>query len=299
MPNCVYGYIIYSNEYNAFNNKHVEYFGLTDMYINFKPNNKFWNKLINEEKIKKEKMILNDFITRYADHYFKEEDKHLYDKEIKLIDKLVKAEPDVNNKRTIEKRKLKYIMIKTDKQKFLYNLTKNYTNSIKLEWIGIVKDSIDKHKADDSVIKGITERYINGEQNKDKIIYHNLKKTTEEIKQDKVYRAKLWRESNPEKFKETQKKWKQENNDKSVGYVKKSLYYKKLLPYTKDDVIELEKKIINIIKYNNKKDSTQLLCEMIIDNKQNHIIIKKVIKDIEYTELSKSISNRLTYLKKK
>jgi len=298
MPNCVYGYIIYSDEYNAVNNQQVEYVGLTDMYINANPKTKFWNKLLTEEKIKKEEMILNDFITRYACHYFKEEDKHLYNKEMKLINKLVEAETDVNNKRTIEKRKLKYIIIKTDKQKFLYNITKKYLHNIKLKWIGLVHDSIDKYKNDDSIIKGITERYINGEQNKNKIIYHNIKKTTEEIKQDKIYRAKLWRENNQEKFKEAQKIWKQENKDKAVGYVKKSLYYKKLLPYTKEEVREIEEKIITIIKDNSKKDSVQLMCEMIIDNKQNHIIIKKVIKDIEYDVLGKSISNRLTYLKK-
>ena len=298
MPNCVYGYVIYSDEYNSFHNVKAEYFGLTDIFINAKPKTKFWNSLIKNEKLKKEQMILNDFIRRYDEYYFKEEDKHLYDKAIKLIDKLVEEEQDINNKRVIEKRKLKYIMVKTDKQNYLYNLAKKYYNSIKFEWVGIISDSINKHKNDDIIIKYITERYINGEQNKNKIIYHNLKRTTEEIKQDRSNRSKLWRDNNQEKYKETQKKWKQENNDKAVGYVKKSLYYKKLLPLTKDDVREIEQKIINIIKDNNKKDAIQLMSEMIIDNKQNHIIIKKVIKELEYTELSKSISNRLTYLKK-
>jgi hypothetical protein len=298
MPNVVYAYVIKSNEYNALNNTNTEYFGLTDMYINAKPNTQFYNKLLKDQKLKKEETILNDFIRRYDDYYFKQEDKHLYDRAIKLIDELVEDEADINNKRIIEKRKLKYIMVKTDKQLFLYNLAKKYTNSIILNWVGVVKDSIDKHKNDDCVIKSVTERYINDKKNKDKIIYHNIKKTTEEIKQDRLNSNKLWRKNNPEKHKEHQKKWKQKNNDKAVGYVKKCLYYKKLQPLTKEEVREIEEEIKNIIETNNKKDSIHLLCEMIIDNKQNHIIIKKVLKEIEYNELCKPISNRLTYLKK-
>jgi len=297
MPNVVYSYRIKSNDYNKLQ-PYTEYYGLCDIYINANPDTPFFKKLAKIERQKKENLILNDFMRRYDDYYFKEEDKHLYDRQMKIIDKEIEDEPDINKKRDIEKRKMKYIFVKTEKQLFLYNLAKKY-NDTTLEWIGKVKDSLDKHKNDDCVIKGVIERYINGEENKNKIIYHNLNKTTEEIKNDRSRLNKLWRTKNPEKHKENKIKWAKKNPDKMNEYQKKSLYFKKLSPLTKEEVIKIEKKVEDIMANNHKKEAVNKLCEMIIEDKQNHIIIKKVIKELQQQDYFKqSLSTKLTNLKK-
>jgi hypothetical protein len=298
MPNVVYGYTIKSNFYNK-SHSYTEYYGLCDIFINAKANTPFFKKLAKTERQKKEKAILSDFIRRYDEYYFKEEDKHLYERQMKIIDKEIENEPDINNKRAIEKRKLKYIFVKTEKQQFLYNLAKKYDDDVEIEWKPRVKGSIGKKKNDDCVIKGVIERYINADENKNKIIYHNLNKTTEEIKNDRIKRAMEWNSKNPEKHKELKKNWAKKNAHKINEYNKKSLYFKKLLPLTKEEVIEIEKKVEDIMGNNCKKDAVNKLCEMIIEDKQNHIIIKKVIKELQQQDYFKqSISTKLTNLKK-
>ena len=295
MPNVVYSYTIKSNFYNK-SHSYTEYYGLCDIFINAKANTPFFKKLAKMERQKKEKAILSDFIKRYEDYYFKEEDKHLYERQMKILDKQIENEPE--NKEAIEKRKLKYIFVKTEKQKFLYNLAKKY-DDVEFVWKARVKDSIGKKKNDDCILKYVMENYINADENKNKIIYHTLKKTEEEIKDDRTRRTMDWIKKNPEKHKELKKNWAKENADKMNEYKKKSLYFKKLLPLTKEEVIEIEKKVEDIMANNRKKDAVNKLCEMIIEDKQNHIIIKKVIKELQQQDYFKqSISTKLTNLKK-
>ena len=143
------------------------------------------------------------------------------------------------------------------------------------------------------------ETYINSDENKDKIIYHNLKKTEEEIKNDRTRRTTEWIEKNPEKHKAHVKKWSKENTDKRNEYNKKSLYYKKLSPLSKEEVIKIEKKVEEIMGNYRKKDAVNKLCEMIIEDKLNHIIIKKMIRELQQQDYFKqSISTKLTNLKK-
>jgi hypothetical protein len=299
MPNIVYSYIIKSLEYNKLQNQTIEYFGLTNIFINAKQDTPFYKKLLKKELSKKENIILNDFIRRYEDYYFDETEIYKYEKQIKLIDKLAEEETNVNIKRAIIKRKEKYIIVKTDKQKYLHNLATRFSNSTKLVWIGKVKDSLNKHKNDEDVISYVIEKYVNNENNKDKIIYHNLKKSKEDLNYEQRQRNIKWIENNKERYKELHKNWCKENADKMNEYVKKYLYYKKLKPWSKDEVKEKEQNVIDIISDNNKKQSINLMCKMIIEDKQNHIIIKKVIKELQQeTYFKRSISSRLSYLKK-
>jgi hypothetical protein len=271
---------------------------LCDIFINAKADTPFFKKLAKKERQKKEQLILNDFMRRYDDYYFKEEDKHLYDRQMKIIDKEIADEPDINKKREIEKRKMKYIFVKTEKQQFLYNLAKKYSD-VDFEWKSRVKGSVGKYKNDDCIVKYVMETYINADENKHKIIYHSLKKTEEELKNYRYEKNKEWRRKNPEKHKEQVKKWVKENTDKQNEYNKKSLYFKKLLPLTKEEVIEIEKKVENIMGCHRKKDAVNLLCQMIIEDKLNHIIIKQMIKRLQQQDYFKqSISTKLTNLKK-
>jgi len=295
MPNVVYSYIIKSYDYNS-TYPYTEYYGLCDIFINAKADTPFFKKLAKMERQKKQKAILSDFIKRYDDYYFKEEDKHLYERQMKILDKQIEDEPE--NKEAIEKRKLKYTFVKTEKQQFLYNLAKKY-DDVEIVWKSQVKDSVGKKKNDDSIVKFVMENYINADKNKNKIIYHNLKKTTEEIKNENIKRAVEWNSKNQEKHKELKKDWAKKNADKMNEYNKKSLYFKKLLPLTKEEVIEIEKKVEDIMANNRKKDAVNKLCEMIIEDKQNHIIIKKVIKELQQQDYFKqSISTKLSNLKK-
>ena len=296
MPNIVYSYRIKSNIYNKLHS-YTEYFGLCDICINAQVDTPFFKKLAKQEREKKEQLILSDFMRRYSD-YFKEEDTHLYNRQMKILDKQIENESDINVKRQIEKSKMKYIFAKTPKQLFLYNLAKKYSD-VEFEWKYRVKGSVGKYKNDDCIVKHVIETYINADENKNKIIYHSLKKTEEEIKNYRYEKNKEWRSKNPEKHKEHSKKWAKENTDKQNDYNKKCLYFKKLRPLTKSDVIELEKTIENIIANNIKKDAVKKLCDMIFEDKQNHIIIKKVIKDLQQQDYFKqSITTKLTNMKK-
>jgi len=297
MPNVVYSYTIKSNVYNK-SHSFTEYFGLCDIYINAKADTPFFKKLAKIERQKKENLILTDFMRRYDDYYFKEEDKNLYERQMKIIDKEIENEPDINKKREIEKRKMKYIFVKTDKQQFLYNLAKKYSD-VDFEWKSRVRGSVGKYKNDDDIVKYVIDTYINADENKSKIIYHNLKKTDEELKDDRTRRTTEWILKNPEKHKDLKKNWEKKNPEKRNEYNKKSLYFKKLLPLTKEEVIEIEEKVENIMGNYRKKDAVNKLCDMIIEDKQNHIIIKKMIKQLKQQDYFKqSLSTKLTNLKK-
>jgi len=301
MANYVFGYIIYSKSYNSLRKVNKKYFGLTDIFLSGDENSVFFKKKRREEKIKLEYKILSNFTNKYGTYYFKEQDLLKYNKIMKRIDLEIENEPDVNNKLKINRRRDNYIFVKTEKQEFLYHLANHYEDDLTFEWIGCIKNSRKKFKDDNEIVKYVFDTYINAEKNKDITFYHNINKTDEEKQEKnalKLEQLKKWKKENPEKSKECQLNWKKENRDKCLEYSRRCLYHKKLLPLKKEEINDIEKEVINILETHKRKDMIDKYCKMIIDNKQNHIIIKKVMKELEQKSVPLSISSRLSYLKK-
>jgi hypothetical protein len=292
-------YIIYSDRYNKKTNTITEYFGIAKIYKGATKKEQLQKIIIKNNKLDYEDQRIQKLILLYDNYYLLESQKNKYNTIIKRINKEIdKARQELTRKEfIIERNKLiaskeKYKIITHDRQLFLKELVIKYQDDIKLKWLLPLNINEDE--------TNITEegyKYIDNEDNKNKIIYHNLSKykTHEELINKTKELQQIWKENNKDKLKEYSENFREEYKDKinkkqnDKNYLKKTSQH-----YTTDEVKRHEQTIINIIKDNEKKKAVNILCEMINEDTNIRIIINKLTD----TKYKSSIRSRLNYLGK-
>ena len=293
-----YSYVIYSEKYNKDTNSITEYYGSTEIYCGSSLVEQQLKKRGNIEFDEYVKKRLSILISQYDNHYFTEADRTRYNRKIQLIDNKIKKAREYLTPKffqqeqiKLENSKLNYRFITKKSNKFLYDLVRKYHGDITIKKLDIVGVNgifkIDKFR-----------KYIN--ENADKILfYRDMYNSEDEKKQYHIEQTKKWCENNKQQRKEYVQDYQKENREKinkyQNNYKKENNYFKKLKNvFTKQQIEEYEKSILNIIENNDKKISVQKLTDMIIENKSIQIIIKKIVND---KLIRSSISSRLSYLK--
>ncbi len=291
-------YIIYNPSYNKKTDTITEYYGVVKIYCGTYKKKSLMNIIIKNNKNDYEEARINKIISCYENYYFDKSSISNYNTIINKINEKIEDAKKHLSKREyiIEKNKLmssllKYKIITNDKQRFLKDIVSKNKGNIRFTWL-------DNLECDEDDIINEVYKYINADENKNKIIHHKFSKykTDEERIKNQKQLAKEWKSNNQDKIKEYQQSYREGHRDKINERQNRKNYLNKLDKYfTIDEIDEYEKEIKKIIQNNKEIDVVKLLCDIIINDNNVRIIINKIVDK----NIKPKIRNRLKYIRLK